>query len=337
MFFALIGALLGFGFLALTVKGPNSSSDPTGFGLIALGLAVVGGGALVGFSVGLALMPRLIAKPSLQITNVLFAFVGFAALAYGLRFWMGLHREAENAVVEAHARDEAHKAEMTRSEQSYLNRARRDVPSLFGELYYPGSEILSDGVAEPDYPRVVLRVHDRPSVVRAYYEPRVTDSKFEGNVLRGHAVRPGDGKNLYFSVEGAYVTFVRPIEDAPAPKSSGPAQAPDPAAALAKDPSWVPASSVAELSEAYGNLLYPGARTNFPSTTPPHPDVKGSMAVLATTDSFETVETFYRGLISVQVDKPDKIVGTVTRADGHPAFVSVERTEPYTYVSFSAS
>jgi len=355
LLFAAIGGATVFGLMIVGLSNQRTnSSDFNGFGI---GLALMGGigiGLLVGFFVGIPICAALARGPNLTWLAAVLAVVGYGIAAYGLVWYRGMIRHSEQSMVKAKAAQEAQKQRMDRETKEYLNHANRDVPGLFGDLVYPGSTITPEGYDEPSYPRVVLATQDRFDLVRNYYKDKLTEIVDDKYHLRGKVVRPGDGMKLYMSVEKSSTgtVSITMVLEPGQPNSIGNPQSPDSrqtppdqaapqeqsaASALENDPTWVPTSSVAEITTEYGALVYPSSRTSYPSVNHPHPEVKAQMAIMATADSFDVVSSYYRSRLEIKVDQPDKLIGTAARVDGRITFVSVERRNPYTYVTLSAA
>jgi hypothetical protein len=202
----------------------------------------------------------------------------------------------------------------------FLRHAQADAPAMYGELIYPGAEIWPTGIYDPQYPRLELKVKERPSVVQEYYRSRLTDPRQESKILRGAAIRIGDSRPLDVAVEssgtgGTSVTLVTTGDSIPLTPQKSPAET------LASDPSWVPVTDVPEMTTLYEGMLFPGSKTNFPSTD--HAAAPG-MAVLMSIDPLASVIAFYRPLLKVQQDEPTRFVGSMELPNGKTRFVQVD-------------
>jgi|GEM_PF-6722277 len=336
---ALLAVILGYLMIASMNRHPSNSSGFEGFGFGVALLMLAGAGFVVGFFVGLWLMGKIVDSPSFRILGIFMALAGFGAGGYALSWYLRIQSSAVDGAARARAAADEHKMAMAAYTKAFLKKAPVDVPPLYGEFYYPDSEILG---GTEDYSRVELLAPDHIEKVVDYYRSRATESQPKDKGLTGKGVRPGDGRKIYFSVEKsgarAMIILVEEITGPfrePATPPAPAAEPTDPGAALAADPNWVPASGIPELTQSYGSLLYAGASTNFPSVNSPHPEIPASMAALTTTDSVDTVIGYYRPLTTASQDQPGRYVGTTTRADGRTVFITVERKEPYTIVTLS--
>ena len=360
-FFAMLGGTVAIGLSILLLKGPSSSSGGfDGFGLAIAGLMLLGAGLVVGFALGIPFMAWIGRQPKLLSLSIAMAILGYAGAGTGLFYYSRMHRIAKDATVEIRARADARKQHLAQYDAENQRRAKTALPPLLQDLFYPGAEIVDGGVG-PDYDRVILSVREPVDTVRDYYVAKVPDLKMDGGALRGKTRRPGDGRMVDLEVfrTGSWsrIAIVLDVSDYQersnaaqaaaqgknnnsSPTDSPPQAATEPPPPLGSvfdsDPSWVLASTVEELNTAYGNFLYPGSHTNFPSTTHPRPDVPGSTAALATTDSLETVAVYYRPLVTIQRDQLAKFVGTATRADGRTAFIDLSRKGDLTFIGLSA-
>ena len=355
VFFAGVGAALAIGACYVLFSGHSSSSGGfEGFGLGVAILMFIGIGLVVGFVAGLAIMAWLQGKPKLLGLSILISFLGYSGGLYGLYWYLRVEQNARAATVETIARADAHKQELAKLDAENQRLAKANLPSLLQDLFYPGAEIL-DGGFPPGHERVILSVRAAFETVCDYYASKLPDAHVQDGVLRGKTRRPGDGRmvEVLVSHRGGRVTIsiVIDVSDyqeqtnaasaAAQPKPANPnatesASTTAPASVFDSDPSWVLTASVEELNTAYGNLIYPGSHTNYPSTTHPRPDVPGSAAALATTDAFETVVNYYRPLLTIQSDLPDKFVGTAKRADGRMAFIDLSSKNGLTFIGLSA-
>jgi len=245
-----------------------------------------------------------------------------------------------NAMIEAQSRaalydvrenQAADQARLNGELADFVRRAKAEAPGLFGDLIYPGAEIWPTGIYDSQYPRLVLKAKERPSVVQEYYRSRLTDPRQESKILRGTAIRIGDSRPLDVAVEssgtgGTSVTLVTTGDWIPPTPQKSPAET------LASDPSWVPVADVPEMATLYEGMLYPGSRTNFPS---PDRAAAPGMAVLMSIDPLASVIAFYRPGLTVQQDEPTRFVGLMELPNGKTRFVQVDRVEPFTRISFS--
>jgi hypothetical protein len=330
VFFGLFGAVLAGATMLWAISNSGSSSD-SGFGIVIAGIFAAGLGFVVGLCAGLSMAKRILSRSTARWMAIPMTAVSVVAVGLVLG-WNAMieaqSRAALNDVRENHAADQAR---LNGELADFVRRAKADAPRLFGDLIYPGAEILASGYYDALYPRLELKAKERPSVVQDYYRSRLTDARQEGKILRGSAIRVGDNRPLEVTVEsagtgGTSITIVTTGVPAPVAPTKSPSEI------LASDPSWVPVTEVPEVTTAYAGMLYPGSRTNYPSVD--HTRAPG-MAVLMTADSLEPVIAFYRPLVTVRQDEPTRFVGSVELPDGKTRFVQVDRAEPFTKISFS--
>ena len=328
VFFGVLGAGLALALMAWAISSASSTSDTNGVGLVLGGIYAVGLGFIVGLSIGLPISTFILKRSWGTWIGIPMATLSLIAIGAA---WNWNHR-VQSTAHESLVRVREHQAQQHQKLDSelaeFLRRAQADAPALYGELLYPGAEIWPTGIYDPQYPRLVLKAKERPSVVQDYYRSRLTDPRLEGKILRGSAIRVGDGRPLDVAVEpagtgGTSVTIVTTGD--PTPQKS-------PAEILASDPSWVPVTDVPEVTTLYAGMLYPGSRTNYPSID--HTRAPG-MAVLMTADALDPVVAFYRPLVTVRQDEPTRFVGSVEPPDGKTRFIQIDRVEPFTRISFS--
>ena len=331
LFFGLVGAVFAGALMLWCLPNSGTNADTSGFGIVIAGIFAVGLGFVVGLCFGLWMAKRILSRSGAKWIAVPMTMVSVVVAGLVLGWNAMIEGQSRDALSHVRANQATDQARLNVELADFVRRANAEAPGLFGDLVYPGSEILASGYYNALYPRLEQKVKERPSVVQDYYRSRLTDPRQEGKVLRGTAIRAGDGRPLDVTVESAgsggtsiiIVTTGDPIP--PTPQKS-------PAETLASDPSWVPVTDVPEMTTLYEGMLYPGSRTNFPSTD--HAAAPG-MAVLMSADPLDPVIAFYRPLVTVRQDEPTRFVGSIDLPNGKTRFVQVDRVEPFTRISFS--